>query len=154
MLPPSQPSILGNNKQLKTTVPSSDAPIMTETATRSHRGAHVLVTGGCGYIGSHTIVCLLQQGYSVVVVDNLVNSSKVSLDRVAEIAAIGNDEERKERLVFHEVDLCDRAALKKVFEVSPKFQSCIHFAGLKVGRQQLAGEPRFVASGVLFARVI
>ena len=91
----------------------------------------VLVTGGCGYIGSHTIVCLLEQGYNVVVVDNLVNSSKVSLDRVAEIANLDGDA-RKERLVFYEVDLCDKEALKKVFESSPKFSSCIHFAGLKV----------------------
>ena len=91
----------------------------------------VLVTGGCGYIGSHTIVCLLEQGYNVVVVDNLVNSSKVSLDRVAEIANL-DDAARKERLVFYQVDLCDKEALKKVFESSPKFSSCIHFAGLKV----------------------
>ena len=91
----------------------------------------VLVAGGCGYIGSHTIVCLLEQGYNVVVVDNLVNSSKVSLDRVSEIANLSEDA-RKERLVFHEVDLCDKESLKKVFESSPKFSSCIHFAGLKV----------------------
>jgi nucleoside-diphosphate-sugar epimerase len=91
----------------------------------------VLVTGGCGYIGSHTIICLLEQGYDVVVVDNLVNSSEVSLDRVARIANL-DDVARMERLVFHQVDLCDKDALKKVFESSPKFSSCIHFAGLKV----------------------
>lgn len=91
----------------------------------------VLVTGGCGYIGSHTIVCLLEQGYNVVVVDNLSNSSKESLDRVAEIANL-DDQSRKERLIFHEVDLCDKEDLKVIFETSPKFSSCIHFAGLKV----------------------
>lgn len=106
--------------------------IMTSAPTAaSHQGEHILVTGGCGYIGSHTIVCLLEQGYNVVVVDNLVNSSRISLDRVTEIAQIG-DEERKERLVFHEVDLCDRDALRTVFQTSPRFQACIHFAGLKV----------------------
>ena len=94
-------------------------------------GATILVTGGCGYIGSHTLVCLLRQGYNVVVVDNLVNSSPVSLDRVVEIAGL-SDEERSQRLVFCEVDICDKAALRKVFETSPKFQACIHFAGLKV----------------------
>lgn len=96
----------------------------------THEGATILVTGGCGYIGTHTIVCLLEQGYDVVIVDNLVNASSVSLDRVAEIANL-DDEARKKRLVFHQVDLCDKEALRKVFESSPTFQACIHFAGLK-----------------------
>lgn len=91
----------------------------------------VLVTGGAGYIGSHTIVCLLEQGYDVVVVDNLSNSSMVSLDRVAQLTNLDADQ-RKKRLVFHEVDLCDKDALRKVFETSPQFSACIHFAGLKV----------------------
>lgn len=90
----------------------------------------ILVTGGAGFIGSHTILCLLDQGYNVVVVDNLVNSSMTSLDRVTELAKL-DAEARKQRLVFHDVDLCDRDALQKVFETSPKFQACIHFAGLK-----------------------
>ena len=92
---------------------------------------HVLVTGGCGYIGSHTIVLLLEQGYSVVVVDNLSNSSPKSLDRVQKIVGL-SDEERKKRLVCHNVDICDEAELRKVFESSPAFEACIHFAGLKV----------------------
>jgi UDP-glucose 4-epimerase len=97
----------------------------------------ILVTGGCGYIGSHTIVCLLERNFNVVVVDNLSNSSEISLDRVAEIANL-SEQERKTRLVFHKVDICDRDALRKVFESSPKFQACIHFAGLKaVGESTL-----------------
>jgi nucleoside-diphosphate-sugar epimerase len=91
----------------------------------------ILITGGAGFIGSHTIVCLLEQGYNVVVVDNLVNSNLVALDRVAELVNL-DDAARKERLVFHNVDICDRDALKRVFETSPKFHACIHFAGLKV----------------------
>jgi len=93
----------------------------------------ILVTGGCGFIGSHTIVCLLNaaEQYNVVVVDNLVNSSSVSLDRVAEITKL-TDEARKERLVFHKVDMRNEADMKKGFESSPKFTACIHFAGLKV----------------------
>lgn len=90
----------------------------------------ILVTGGCGYIGTHTIVLLLEQKYNVVVVDNLVNSSAVSLDRVAEIVGL-TEEERKERLKFHKVDICSEAELRKVFESSPEFEACIHFAGLK-----------------------
>jgi len=91
----------------------------------------ILVTGGCGYIGTHTITCLLEKDYSVVVVDNLSNSSSVSLDRVAEITGL-DSKQRSERLVFYEVDLCDEGKLREVFEKSPKFVGCIHFAGLKV----------------------
>jgi UDP-glucose 4-epimerase len=91
----------------------------------------VLVTGGCGYIGSHTIVLLLEQNYNVVVVDNLVNSSPISLDRVATIVGL-TAEERATRMIFHQVDLCNEAELRKVFEQSPPFVSAIHFAGLKV----------------------
>jgi UDP-glucose 4-epimerase len=91
----------------------------------------ILVTGGCGYIGTHTIVLLLQSNYDVTVVDNLSNSSSLSLQKVAEIVGL-SEAERKERIVFHKVDICDEAAFRVVFETSPKFLSCIHFAGLKV----------------------
>lgn len=92
----------------------------------------ILVTGGCGYIGTHTIVLLLEQKYNVVVVDNLVNSSAVSLDRVAEIVGL-TEEERTERLKFFQVNVCDATELRKVFEScsSSPFAACIHFAGLK-----------------------
>ena len=103
---------------------------VTATTTTETAGP-ILVTGGAGYIGSHTILCLLNQGYDVVVVDNLVNSSMASLDRVAELAGL-DESARKDRLVFHNVDLCDRSALKQIFETSPTFSACIHFAGLKV----------------------
>lgn len=83
---------------------------------------NILVTGGAGYIGSHTIVELLQEGHDVTVVDNLVNSSEESLKRVEKITGKSVD--------FHKVDLCDKPALEKVF-ASKKFDAVIHFAGLK-----------------------
>ncbi|XP_010422027.1 PREDICTED: UDP-glucose 4-epimerase 5 [Camelina sativa] len=86
---------------------------------------NVLVTGGAGYIGSHTVLQLLLGGYSAVVVDNLDNSSAVSLQRVKKLAA-----EHGERLSFHQVDLRDRPALEKIFSET-KFDAVIHFAGLK-----------------------
>ncbi|KAL1220405.1 UDP-glucose 4-epimerase 5 [Cardamine amara subsp. amara] len=86
---------------------------------------NVLVTGGAGYIGSHTVLQLLLGGYSAVVVDNLNNSSAVSLQRVKKLAA-----EHGERLSFHQVDLRDRPALEKIFSET-KFDAVIHFAGLK-----------------------
>ena len=82
----------------------------------------ILVTGGAGYIGSHTVVELVQAGHSVVVVDNLQNSSSVSLKRVAQIVG--------QEIPFYEVDIRDRDALELVFK-EHDFDCCIHFAGLK-----------------------
>ncbi len=82
----------------------------------------ILVTGGAGYIGSHTCVELLNAGYEIVVLDNLCNSSKKSLEAVKKIT--GKD------FPFYEVDLLDYEATNEVFE-KEKIDSVIHFAGLK-----------------------
>jgi len=82
----------------------------------------ILVTGGAGYIGSHTCVELLQAGYEVVVVDNLCNSKITSLERVQQITG--------KKLEFHKVDLCEIDALDQVFSQA-KVDAVIHFAGLK-----------------------
>ena len=82
----------------------------------------ILVTGGAGYIGSHTCVELLEAGYGVVVVDNLSNSSKESLKRVENITG--------KTVKFYEADIADKEAMKKVFEENEIF-GVIHFAGLK-----------------------
>jgi UDP-glucose 4-epimerase len=82
----------------------------------------ILVTGGTGYIGSHTVLSLLETGHEVVVVDNLVNSSEESLRRVAELAG--------KSAVFHEADLLDEPALEAIFE-EHSIDAVIHFAGLK-----------------------
>ena len=82
----------------------------------------ILVTGGAGFIGSHTIVELQQAGYEVVVIDNLDNSSKVSLERVEKITG--------RRVAFYQVDIRDREGLSKALTEHP-CDACIHFAGLK-----------------------
>lgn len=82
----------------------------------------ILVTGGTGYIGSHTVVELLQAGYHVSIVDNLSNSSRKVLSRIATISGKEVD--------FYEVDLCDREALDELIEKGD-FSAVIHFAGLK-----------------------
>lgn len=87
---------------------------------------HVLVCGGAGYIGSHTIVALLQSGYDVTVIDNLVNANEESLRRVMEITQCDPN-----RIRFFNCDLCDEQSLEEIFKNSGKFSSCIHFAGLK-----------------------
>ena len=83
----------------------------------------ILVTGGVGFIGSHTIIELYKAGHSVVVIDNLSNSSKVSLERVAELVNV-------DVVPFYQVDIRDRAGLDKVF-TEHCFDAVIHFAGLK-----------------------
>ena len=82
----------------------------------------ILVTGGAGYIGSHTCLALLEAGYEVVVLDNLVNSKEESLGRVQQITG--------RSLEFHQVDLLDAGSLDRVFE-GPPINAVIHFAGLK-----------------------
>jgi UDP-glucose 4-epimerase len=82
----------------------------------------VLVTGGAGYIGSHTVLELLQNGYAVTVVDNLSNSSQESLKRVEKIT--------KKNIVFHEFNLQDEQKLDNLCK-SNRFDAVIHFAGLK-----------------------
>lgn len=83
---------------------------------------NILVTGGAGYIGSHTCVELLEAGHGVVVVDNLSNSKNESLNRVQRIT--------DRDLEFHKIDLLDRDALNSIFQ-STEIDAVIHFAGLK-----------------------
>ena len=83
----------------------------------------ILITGGAGFIGSHTAVEFLNAGYDIVVADNYYNSSPKALERIKEIT--GKD------FRAYEVDLCDKKALEKVFIENPDIDSAIHFAGLK-----------------------
>ena len=90
---------------------------------------NVLVTGGAGYIGSHTCVELLDQGYGVVVIDNLSNSNPKSLDRVQELTG--------KQLKFYEGDVRDEALLRKIFAEN-EIGCVIHFAGLKAVGESVA----------------
>lgn len=89
----------------------------------------VLVTGGAGYIGSHTVIELQNAGFEVVVVDNLSNSSKESLKRVTKITG--------KEVTFYEADILDREALEKIFQ-KEVIDACIHFAGLKAVGESVA----------------
>lgn len=95
----------------------------------------VLVTGGAGFIGSHTVVELLNEGYEVVVADNLSNSSEESLRRIGEITG--------KKAAFYRCDVRDRAAMEKIFS-EHEIAWVIHFAGLKA-----VGGERAKAVGIL-----
>lgn len=82
----------------------------------------ILVTGGCGYIGSHTVVDLLNDGLEVVIVDNLVNSKRDVLEKIKKITG--------KCVTFYEYDLCDMEKLDSIFE-KESISAVIHFAGLK-----------------------
>lgn len=92
--------------------------------------ACVLVTGGAGYIGSHTCIELLQAGHDVVVVDNYCNSKPESLRRVEALAG-------RKLAAVHEVDVCDRDGLRRVF-AQHRIEAVIHFAALKAVGESVA----------------
>lgn len=83
----------------------------------------VLVTGGLGYIGSHTVVELIKQNYDVIVVDNLSNSKEQIVDQIEKITG--------KRIPFYKIDLLDKKDLESVFEKHPEIEDVIHFAGAK-----------------------
>lgn len=99
----------------------------------------ILVTGGAGYIGSHTCLELLGNDYEVVVVDNLSNSKEESLKRVMDLAG--------KRLEFYKVDLLDKVSLNKVFGKAA-FDAVIHFAGLKAVGESVTSPLKYYTNNV------
>ena len=90
----------------------------------------VLITGGAGFIGSHTAVEFLNAGYDIVIMDNFSNSKPVVLDRIREIT--GRD------FKFYKADLLDSASMDKIFDENPDIDSVIHFAGFKAVGESVA----------------
>lgn len=105
----------------------------------------VLVTGGAGYIGSHTVVELIANGYKCVVVDNLSNSSYDSVARLELLT--------KDSIPFYNVDLCDHDALERVF-TEHKIDSVIHFAGLKAVGESTTIPLRYYHNNILGTLVL
>ena len=85
--------------------------------------AKILVTGGCGYIGSHTIIDLIEQGFEVVSVDSNIRSDAKMLEAVAQITG--------KQVKNYAVDICDSAGLEAVFEAEASITGIIHFAAYK-----------------------
>ena len=89
----------------------------------------ILVTGGAGYIGSHTVVELIEKGYDPIIVDNLSNSKIEVLDRIATITGV--------KPKFYKVDVCNKDEMRKIFE-SESISAVIHFAGYKAVGESVA----------------
>ena len=100
----------------------------------------ILVTGGAGFIGSHTLVELLEAGREVVVMDNFINSKPESLERVRKIT--GKD------FKFYEADMLDIAALDKIFEENPDIGAVVHFAGLKAVGESCSQPLRYYTNNI------
>ena len=90
----------------------------------------ILVTGGTGYIGSHTVVELINSGYEPIIIDNLSNSKVEVLDSLEEITG--------KRVKFYENDVCDVEALNKIFDEN-EIDAVMHFAGYKAVGEVLTG---------------
>lgn len=105
----------------------------------------ILVTGGAGYIGSHTVVELQNAGHDVVVVDNLVNSSRESLKRVEALTGRHVD--------FYEADISDRDALNRIFEQN-SIEAVIHFAGLKAVGESVAKPLEYYSNNIAGSLVL
>lgn len=105
----------------------------------------ILVTGGAGYIGSHTCISLLESGYEVVVVDNLVNSKPEALRRVEEIAG--------KKVTFYEKDVCDREAMEEIFS-KEDISAVIHFAGLKAVGESVRIPLRYYQNNLISTLVL
>lgn len=105
----------------------------------------ILVTGGAGFIGSHTVVELLTRGYDVTIVDNFINSKPESLKRIAELAGRAPD--------FCEVDLTDAEKVDAIF-ASDRFDAVIHFAGLKAVGESVAQPLRYYDNNIVSTLVL
>ncbi|KAG0617833.1 hypothetical protein M758_4G018600 [Ceratodon purpureus] len=110
-------------------------------------GAHpercILVTGGAGYIGTHTSLQLLLDGYKVVIIDNFLNSCEEAVRRVVDLAG-----KRGKNLVVHKLDLCDKQAIENVFDLH-RFDAVIHFAGLKAVGESCAKPLPYYVNNIL-----
>ena len=105
----------------------------------------ILVTGGAGYIGSHTVVEMMQEGHEFVIVDNFYNSKPEALDNIAKITG--------KRPAFYEVDCCDLEAMEKVFQDN-QIDGAIHFAGYKAVGESVQKPMEYYQNNLLSTLVL
>ena len=117
----------------------STSSLIAHRSSLSAKSPSILITGGTGYIGSHTVVALMSAGYDPVIVDNLSNSKITVLDRIEAITG--------KRPPFYQIDLRDRAALDAVFQ-KHSIAAAIHFAGLKAVGESVAEPLRYYENNI------
>lgn len=100
----------------------------------------ILVTGGLGYIGSHTVVELIQNNHEVIIIDNLYNSSPDMLDRINKITG--------KTPVFYQGDMSDEDLIQRIFSENGKINCCIHFAGYKIVNESLAKPLEYYSNNI------
>lgn len=100
----------------------------------------ILVTGGTGFIGSETVIALIEKGYEVSIVDSLYNSKKEVLNRIKTLTGV--------MPTFYEIDCCDMASFRKVFEAE-HFDAVIHFAGLKAVGESVAKPVEYYSNNLI-----
>ncbi len=105
-----------------------------------NNSSHILVTGGAGYIGSHTVVQLIENGYTPIIVDDLRNAHKNALDGIEKITG--------KKIIHHPIDVCDLKALKKVFALYP-FLGIIHFAAYKAVGESVEQPLKYYRNNIL-----
>lgn len=105
----------------------------------------ILVTGGTGFIGSHTCVELLEHGYEIVIIDNLYNSQKEVVEKIEHIS--------EKKIVFYEVDCCDKEAMEKIFN-EHDFSAVIHFAGYKAVGESVRKPIEYYQNNILSTLVL
>ncbi|WP_203287268.1 UDP-glucose 4-epimerase GalE [Metabacillus sp. cB07] len=106
---------------------------------------NILITGGAGYIGSHTCIELLSSGHHIIVVDDLSNSNEMSLERVKELT--GRD------FIFEKIDIADKKKLEKIF-MEQRIDAVIHFAGLKAVGESVAVPLRYYHNNITGSLVL
>lgn len=94
---------------------------------------NIILTGGCGFIGSHTCILLLENDYKVHIIDNLYNSNKNIIDKIKQICP-----EKSNNLFFYYCDLCNYGELREIFQTIKEVHAVIHFAGLKSVKESVS----------------
>jgi len=118
--------------------------------TNRLNGMTILLTGGAGYIGSHSCIELLNKGCKIVVIDNLSNSCVTALERVAVITnkSLSIKSSNTADIIFYEADICDKAVLSSIFN-NHKIDAVMHFAGLKAVGQSVNQPLEYYSNNVL-----
>ena len=104
------------------------------------KGKKILVTGGAGYIGSHTVLALKNAGFRPIIVDNFSNSEKWILKQLEELL--------EESVIYHEIDCCDKDSFRALFEKEKNIEGVIHFAAFKAVGESVQNPSKYYQNNI------